>query len=57
MKDNLRNNGVEIYTPSKAEYDAWRKLGEEVWETDIGKSVDKSMVDKGDGAAVEARVA
>lgn len=46
MKDNLRQNGVEIYTPSKAEYGEWRKLGEEVWETDIGKSVDKSMVDK-----------
>lgn len=44
MKDNLRKNGVEIYTPSKAEYNEWRKIGESIWETDAGKGVDQSMV-------------
>ncbi len=45
-KDKLRQDGVDVYKPSEAEYQEWRKAGETVWESDAAKSIDKSMVDK-----------
>ena len=42
-KDKLRAAGMQIYTPSAAEMEAWRKPGEVVWDS-AGKSVDRNVV-------------
>ena len=42
-KGKLRAAGMQIYAPSAAEMEAWRKPGEAVWDS-AGKSVDRNLV-------------
>ncbi len=46
FKDKLREEGMEIYTPSAKEYAEWRSRGEGIWnKVGVGSSIDKSLVD------------
>lgn len=44
-KEQLREAGMEIYTPSAAEKQQWMELGEQVWETE-GADIDPSLIDR-----------
>lgn len=44
-KDQLREAGMEIYTPSAAEKKEWMAGGEKVWESH-GSSIDKAVIDQ-----------
>lgn len=44
-KDKLREEGMEIYTPTAAEKKEWMAGGEKVWETQ-GAAIDKAIVDQ-----------
>jgi TRAP-type C4-dicarboxylate transport system substrate-binding protein len=42
-KGELKQKGMEIYTPSAGEMKKWRDAGESVWNT-AGKSIDKALI-------------
>jgi TRAP-type transport system periplasmic protein len=44
-KDELRRVGMEIYTPTKAEFAQWQEKGRSVWGT-AGKDIDRSVIDQ-----------
>ena len=44
-KDELRRVGMEIYTPTKAEFAQWQENGRSVWGT-AGKDIDRSVIDQ-----------
>ena len=44
-KDELRRVGMEIYTPTKAEFAQWQEKGRSVLGT-AGKDIDRSVIDQ-----------